>query len=157
MRKAQDMKASEIFLRLMRYRTTHDENETFEDFRFCAEAWAKICWMEALAKGTIEEEPADEDAPDPPEEAAPEEETPKKAEQRPGMAVAERKRQIRERILKARQDGISAASIAEAAGGSVTDTTVYQIINAEKVDIRAYERIALALDKLLGKEEGDDG
>ena len=157
MRKDQDMKASEIFLRLMRYRTTHDENETFEDFRFCAEAWAEICWMEALAKGTIEEDPADEDATDPPAEAAPEEEPPEKAARKPDKAVAERKRQIRERILKARQDGFSAASIAQAAGGSVTDTTVYQIINADKVDIRAYERIALALDKLLGKEGSDDG
>jgi len=60
----------------------------------------------------------------------------------------DRKREIRDRIIEARKNGINTQAIANASGGKVTDTTIYQIINAETVDIRTYERIALGLDKL---------
>lgn len=66
-----------------------------------------------------------------------------------GTDTRARKREIRDRILQAREKGFTAPEIAQAAGGGVTDTTIYQIINAEKVDIRTYERIGKALDKLM--------
>lgn len=39
-------KPSEVFMILWRYRTTHDDTETPDDFAMCAEAWAEIREME---------------------------------------------------------------------------------------------------------------
>ena len=41
-------KPSEVFMRLWRYRTTHDDTETPDDFALCAEAWADIRTMERV-------------------------------------------------------------------------------------------------------------
>lgn len=157
------MRPSEMFLKIWRYRSQTDQEETPEDFALCAEAWAQIRALEELqawetertAVPRDEEVRADqftymEEAPGDPSPAAPDDGGPIDALR---MTPRERKRQIRDRILRAREQGFTAAQIAEAAGGSVTDDTVFRIINAVKTDIRAYERIDLALDKLMGKEE----
>lgn len=48
MKEGENRPASEVFLTLWRWRTTHDPEATPADFALCAEAWAEIRRMEAL-------------------------------------------------------------------------------------------------------------
>ena len=43
---ADELKASDVFLKLWRFRTTHDDEETPADFALCATSWADIRRME---------------------------------------------------------------------------------------------------------------
>ena len=157
-------KPSELFLALWYHRSMKG-TITAADFADCADAWLQIQELETMctSKQAFEEmfpmfkekkhEPEREiqidqhtfeivAEPEKPAEAPEEKSAPKISQN------AKRKQEIRDRIIAARKNGINTQAIANAAGGKVTDTTIYQIINAETVDIRTYERIALGLDKL---------
>lgn len=43
-----EKRPSEVFLALWRFRTTHDDEETPEDFALCADAWRKIQSLEEI-------------------------------------------------------------------------------------------------------------
>ena len=85
-------------------------------------------------------------------EAAPSPQGEGQEETKPGTwteqqkAIKERKREILERLRRARENHVSAPAIAKSAG--VEDTKVYGVLNAGQVTIQTYEKISKGLEKL---------
>ena len=61
---------------------------------------------------------------------------------------AKKKHDIRERLLRARDQGVTAAQIRTASDDALTEKEIYGVINAEKTNIEIYRRVEAALDKL---------
>ena len=158
-------KPSELFLSLWHFMMCNLTTVSQKDFLECAEAWQQIRVMEIMLttpepekevqidQHTYEVEETDTSSvatatASPQGEAQEERDTAEEGQEEKPKSNRERKQEIRDRILTARKNGISTQSIADAAGGQVTDDTIYQIINAMRVDIRTYERIARGLDEL---------
>ena len=61
---------------------------------------------------------------------------------------AKKKHDIRERLLHARDQGVTAAQIRTASDDALTEKEIYGVINAEKTNIEIYRLIEAALDAL---------
>lgn len=173
-----EKKPSEIFLRLWQYRTVTDEEATADDFLLCAEIWTQIRELESMAtkpslliiKDPKEAETAKNFWKNPPEglitpapkadDGEGEEPNPKNShgkttgEGHGVTAWAVRKRAALGALAKARANGVSLASIADAAGLSLTD--VLGLSNGEKKAIPIWSQLERGLKKLGYPPGGPD-
>lgn len=87
-----------------------------------------------------QEEPAGADPPPEEPEA--------KAYKRGPYKAADFKRRTRERLMAAREKGLSAVKILEASGGKIKDAQLMDILEARNAAIEVYQVLAAALDKI---------
>ena len=61
---------------------------------------------------------------------------------------AAKKAAIRDRLVKARDEGVTAAQLVTASEQKISDSEIYAILNAAKVDMETYRRLEAALEAL---------
>ena len=61
---------------------------------------------------------------------------------------ARKKAAIRDRLVKARDEGVTAAQLVTASENRITDGEIYAILNAAKADMDTYRRLEAALEAL---------
>ena len=61
---------------------------------------------------------------------------------------AAKKAAIRDRLVKARDEGVTAAQLVTASEQKISDAEIYAILNAAKVDMETYRRLEAALEAL---------
>ena len=170
-----EKRPSEVFLALWRFRTTHDDEETPEDFALCADAWRKIqsleeIYAEASYRAGMADllqsgipasrnDPAGEPGPpgvipeDNSEESQPGEDPVQlpPAEGSPHytgyMSRLKNETLSRLRILR-RDKGLTSAQITEASGGKLTLNTVMDMLDAKQVPLAMWDEMKRALDKI---------
>ena len=180
MKEGENRPASEVFLTLWRWRTTHDPEATPADFALCAEAWAEIRKMEALNPTWClhpwyrpkAAEPVPESGPirtpeEDPSPAAQDDDTKEKEgaaaseklKASAAKALASRKRTCKETLEALRADGASLQDIADA-DQLLTLEKVLAFLSAQPVSVAtlaALERAAAALKaRREGPAEEDD-
>lgn len=149
---ADEMKPSEVFLKLWRFRTTHDDEETPDDFALCAAAWAEIRRMENELAWTELRESMDgfREAPavlvPAPADPAPE---PVSKPDQPAEKVSSLpilKEKVRARLMATR---FSVSQVAEASEVAVED--VRGLIDSTRIPANLIRAIERGLDELEGK------
>ena len=130
-----ERKASEVFLKLWRWRTTNDDTATDEDFILCAEAWEEIRKMEAEKEWT-EIRDSVEDVPDKPVGDMP-------AAKPSSWQIWKDK--VRGRLLETR---FSIEKVAEAAEVKVDD--VRALADSTQIPAALIKAIEKGLDQLEG-------
>ena len=68
--------------------------------------------------------------------------------QTPMKGWAAKKAAIRDRLIAARDQGVTAAQLVTASEQAISDAEIYAILNASKVDMETYRRLEAALDAL---------
>ena len=172
-----EKRPSEVFLALWRFRTTHDDEETPEDFALCADAWRQIkaleeIYAEASYRAGMADllqsgipasrnDPAGEPGPpgvipeDNSEVSQPGEDPVQlpPAEGSPHytgyMSRLKNETLSRLRILR-RDKGLTSAQITEASGGKLTLNTVMDMLDAKQVPLAMWDEMKRALDKIEG-------
>ena len=183
MKEGENRPASEVFLTLWRWRTTHDPEATPADFALCAEAWAEIrrmerqslspaepgsslCIRELLQSGpdrTPEEDPSPA-AQDDKGEAAQEDKTDEEAEKwlaerqaaakaGAAKALASRKRACKETLEALRADGASLQDIADA-DQLLTLEKVLAFLSAQPVSVATLAALERAAAVLKARRAG---
>ena len=183
MKEGENRPASEVFLTLWRWRTTHDPEATPADFALCAEAWAEIRRMEATyswreywsdmtaqdtrKKGgpirTPEEDPspaAQDDKGEAAQADKTDEETEKwladrqeKAKAGAAKALASRKRTCKETLEALRADGASLQDIADA-DQLLTLEKVLAFLSAQPVSVATLAALERAAAALKARRGG---
>lgn len=146
------MMPSKVFLKLWRFRTTHDDEETPDDFALCAAAWAEIRRMENELAWTELRESLDRFLEAPavlmpaPADIAPE---PVSKPDQPAEKVSSWqiwKEKVRARLMATR---FSISQVAEASEVKVED--VRGLIDSTRIPANLIRAIERGLDKLEGK------
>ena len=146
------MQPSEVFLKLWRFRTTHDDEETPDDFALCAAAWAEIRRMENELAWTEFRESMDKFREVPavpmPAPADPSPEPMSKPDQPAAKPSSWEiwKEKVRARLMATR---FSISQVAEASEVKVED--VRGLIDSTRIPANLIRAIEKGLDKLEGK------
>lgn len=149
---ADKMRPSEVFLKLWRFRTTHDDEETPDDFALCAAAWAEIRRMENELAWTELRESMDKFREAPavlmPAPADPAPEPVSKPDQPAAKPSSWEiwKEKVRARLMATR---FSISQVAEASEVKVED--VRGLIDSTRIPANLIRAIERGLDKLEGK------
>ncbi|MBO7667070.1 MAG: hypothetical protein J6T26_01285 [Firmicutes bacterium] len=141
---ADELKASDVFLKLWRFRTTHDDEETPADFALCATAWAEIRRMEDdLAWAELRDRPEAEE-----KEQARKSPAPVSDSDQGGKLSSWQiwKEKVRARLMATR---FSVSQVAEASEVKVED--VRGLIDSTRIPANLIRAIERGLDKLEGK------
>lgn len=149
---ADELKASDVFLKLWRFRTTHDDEETPADFALCATSWADIRRMENELAWTELRESLDRFREAPavlmPAPADPAPEPVSKPDQPAAKPSSWEiwKEKVRARLMATR---FSISQVAEASEVKVED--VRRLIDSTRIPANLIRAIERGLDKLEGK------